>query len=399
MSFTLLLDLDDTLLENNIDHFLPHYLKAWGQVVAPYVDPQLFVHHLMAGTQAMSHNRNPDCTLQEAFEATFFPGLGLDEHFFRGLAERFYAEVFPTLQGLTRPIDESVPLVEEAQRRGYPLVVATNPLFPLTAIEQRLAWANLPVERYAFDLVASYESFHFVKPDPAFFAEALARLGWPDGSAIVVGDDVEREVVAGRQVGLPVFWITRPGVETPEETLGPTARGKLGDVLPWLDRTRPEALVPDFSSPTALLAVLRSTPAAIDTFRRPLQSAQWTARPQPGEWSLTEALCHLRDVEAEVNLQRVKKVLAEDNPFLPGEDTDPWAGERQYIRQNGEHALRTFMGARMELVALLQRLAPEEWQRPARHAIFGPTRLIELVSIIAAHDRLHVRQVRSLANA
>jgi len=145
LSFTLLLDLDDTLLENNIDHFLPHYLKAWGTVVAPYVDPQLFVRHLMAGTQAMSHNCNPDCTLQEAFEATFFPGLGLDETFFRGVAERSYAEVFPTLQGLTRPVAEAVPMVEEAQRRGYPIIIATNPLFPRPAIEQRLAWANLPV--------------------------------------------------------------------------------------------------------------------------------------------------------------------------------------------------------------------------------------------------------------
>jgi len=33
-----------------------------------------------------------------------------------------------------------------------------------------------------------------------------------------------------------------------------------------------------------------------------------------------------------------------------------------------------------------------EWDRPARHAIFGPTSLQELVGFMAEHDRLHVRQ-------
>jgi len=48
------------------------------------------------------------------------------------------------------------------------------------------------------------------------------------------------------------------------------------------------------------------------------------------------------------------------------------------------------------MVSLLQTLAAEDWQRPARHAIFGPTRLQELVSITAAHDRVHMGQVYEL---
>jgi hypothetical protein len=44
----------------------------------------------------------------------------------------------------------------------------------------------------------------------------------------------------------------------------------------------------------------------------------------------------------------------------------------------------------------LMTLADKDWQRPARHAIFGPTRLQELVSIIAAHDRVHMGQVYEL---
>lgn len=396
MSVTLLLDLDDTLIENDIDHFLPHYLQAWGREVAPFAAPEHFIRRLLAGTQAMTRNRNPDCTLQEAFESTFFPGLGVEEAVFRPLADHFYAQIYPELQNLTRPVAAAAPLVQALQARGDRIVIATNPLFPLTAIEQRLAWAGLPVTEHPFDLVASYETFHYAKPDPAFFAEALAKLGWPDGPVVIVGDSLEREVEAGRRAGLAVFWLPLDGSLAPQGA-APIAQGGLEDFLPWLERADPESLLPDFSQPQALLAVLRSTPAALDSLCRGLPAERWAAHPAPGEWSLTEVLCHLRDVEVEVNLRRVKKVLDESNPFVAGEDTDPWAQERQYIRQDGNHARLAFMSARMELVSLLEGLAPDDWQRTARHAIFGPTRLIELISIVVAHDRLHVRQAQALA--
>jgi hypothetical protein len=73
-------------------------------------------------------------------------------------------------------------------------------------------------------------------------------------------------------------------------------------------------------------------------------------------------------------------------------DTDRWAEERNYIQQDGRSALHRFMYDRIKLLSLLEGLTPAEWQRPARHAIFGPTTLQELVGFIVGHDRLHVRQ-------
>jgi FMN phosphatase YigB (HAD superfamily) len=396
VTYTLLVDLDDTLIKNDINEFLPHYLKAWGRVIAPYLDPEQFVRRLLAATKVMVANRSPDCTLQEAFDAAFFPRLGMDATQFRQLADEFYAQVYPELRLLTQPAPGAAEFIQAAQLRGYPVMVATNPLFPLTAIEQRLAWAGLPVEQVPFSLIASYETFHFAKPDPAFFAEALGLLGWPEQPAVIVGDDLTNEVAAGHQVGLPVFWIARNGAQPPAEADGPAGRGQVSDVLPWLDRLQPEALAPDYERPSALLAMLRSTPAVMDTFTR-RAGPDWSVRPSPDEWSLTEILCHLRDVDAEVNLRRVQKVLDENNPFIPGEMTDPWAEQRRYDQQDCYSALQGFKGARMELVRLLESLEPQDWQRTARHAIFGPTRLIELISIQAAHDRVHVRQAAQMS--
>jgi FMN phosphatase YigB (HAD superfamily) len=392
LNLTLLIDLDDTLLQNDIDRFLPHYLGAFSKEVAPITDPERFVKSLLAGTQAMVKNRRPDLTLQEAFEQVFFPATGLNREVFLPVAEHFYADVFPKLRSLTQPKPGAAELIQAAEQRGYRLAVTTNPLFPRTAILQRLEWAGLPADQHPFDLIASYETFHFCKPEPAFFAEALARLGWPDGAVLVIGDSQENEVNAACSMGLAVFWISQAGVNPTDGGFQPSASGDIKDVLDWIERTPLEALQPDFSSPAAMRSILRATPAALDSLCRTLPESVWNIRPAPDEWSLTEILCHLRDVETQVNLERIRKVLAEDNPLLTGQDTDRWADERRYILQDGRQALQEFTRARMENLDMLARLQPSDWQRPARHTILGPTQLAEIVNIAAAHDRLHIQQ-------
>jgi HAD superfamily hydrolase (TIGR01549 family) len=396
LSPILLLDLDDTLLQNNVDDFLPQYLGAFSKKAAAYLDPNRFIKSLLAGTQAMTDNRQPDCTLKESFEATFYPLTGVARESFEVLAEQFYAEVFPNLRGLTNPIPQSIQMVKDALERGYRLVVATNPLFPRTAILQRLAWANLPADQYSYEMITSYETFHFTKPDPTYYAEIMARMGWPSEPAVVVGDDLERDIYAGRRLGLPAYWIRQPGMAPANGGDAPTQEGKIEELIPWLDQVSPHILQAEYNSPIAWLAILRSTPAGLDSFCRFLKGFEWASRSQPDEWSLTEILCHLRDVDQEVNLPRLHKVLAETNPFLPGEDTDRWAEVRQYCFQDGPQALHQFIATRGELVSLLETLAVQDWQRPARHAIFGPTHLQELVSIITAHDRVHMGQVHEL---
>ena len=105
------------------------------------------------------------------------------------------------------------------------------------------------------------------------------------------------------------------------------------------------------------------------------QETGWQARPSlPAHWP------------------ELVQLLAEQNPFLVGEATDIWVKERKSAEQDGPQALADFTAARKELLGLLEGLA-DEWSRPARHAIFGPTMLQEQVGFMAAHDRAHVQQV------
>jgi FMN phosphatase YigB (HAD superfamily) len=388
----ILFDLDDTLLGNEMNNFIPAYLQALANRMSVVTDPAVLIKTLLSATRQMIENLDPDKTLEQKFDAAFYPNLNLARPEAQGIIDSFYTDDFPKLRGLTQFRPEAVRVVEEIINRGDQAAIATNPLFPRTAIDQRLGWAGLPPEQVPFAMVPSYETFHFAKPNPAYFAEYLAQLGWPKSPIIMVGNDIESDIRAARQLDIPVFWITDDGASTWDESEPLPPNGNLTDFLPWLDRSSHEIFQTTFSTSNALLAVLRSTPAALDTLCHQ-KNADLERHPFQGEWSISEVLCHLRDVENEVNLPRLKKIILEENPFLIGQDTDPWAEIRQYCNQDGLQALSDFIKVRLEILRILDNLPADGWDLRARHAIFGPTHLREIVNIIAGHDILHIQQV------
>jgi HAD superfamily hydrolase (TIGR01549 family) len=393
VNLTLLFDLDDTLLGNNMNMFLPAYLQALSTCMASYADPKVLVKTLKGASAQMVANLRPDRTLEQVFDAGFYPPLGIDKEQVRGILDTFYALEFPKLRRLTQYRPEAVNLVKTAISRGYQVAIATNSLFPSAAITQRLSWAGISPDKFPLALVPSFHTFHFAKPNPAYFTELMAKLAWPEGPVVMVGDNFSNDITSARQAGLAAYWVTSERTSIPENQPIPNGFGILTDLLSWLDSTAPDSLLPDFTSPSAIIATLRSTPALLHSLCAGLSPEAWVRRPAENEWSVLEILCHLADMDTEVNLPRLRKVLEETNPFVAGMDADAWADERGYIQREGMQSLQNFINARLQLIAFLEQLSPEDWKRSARHAVFGPTRLHEMAIFAAGHDRLHVRQV------
>jgi FMN phosphatase YigB (HAD superfamily) len=393
VTLTLLVDLDNTLLGNDMSTFIPAYLKALGAHLTDHMTPEKMVATMLAATQHMIDNNSFQKTLKESFDPWFYPPLGFTESEMRGHILKFYNEKFPGLKEITQFRPEAVDFIHTALARDYKIGIATNPLFPRTAIVQRLAWAGLPQGDHPFTLIPSYETFHFAKPNPAYFAEFLGRVGWPEGPVLMVGNDPDHDVRGAQEMGIPVFWISDSGDQLLPGQTEPDGSGRLTDVLPWIDSQPAASLEPDFDSPSGMIATLRGSPAALSTqlSEAPINILTW--RPERDAWSLTEIICHLRDVEREINLPRLHKALQEDNPFIAGVDSDPWADTRAYIQQDGEAAFADLLTAREETLGILNNLDEDDWSRPIRHAIFGPTKLQELIRISAGHERAHGRQV------
>ena len=146
--------------------------------------------------------------------------------------------------------------------------------------------------------------------------------------------------------------------------------------------------------PAELAQRIAQTVPALQELTAGLEAALWRLRPANGEWSVTEIICHLRDVDREVHLSRLRSLIAQKEPFIAGVVSDRWAIERNYQAQDGRAALAELAAARIELLALLPIQEDAIWQRRGRHTFFGPTSFLELVCLVLEHDELHIEQSR-----
>ena len=386
MTLTLLLDLDDTLLNTNLDVFIPAYFQALSKDLVPHVKPEKIVRALVAGMNLMNASDDFSHTLQDVFDTAFLPEMGLTREEIMPAVDHFYDHIFPTLQPLTTQKPEAKPFVDWAIAKGYRLVVATDPLLPRKATHHRIRWAGFDPAQFA--LISSFEHFSFSKTHTAYYAEVLGRLGWQEGPVLMVGNDLDRDILPAKQLGLATYFVTsesRPPMET-------TAHGTLSDLQKWLDTTDHSALTPSFKSIESTLAILSATPAVINNLAHDFTPETWKQKSAPDDWSLTELVCHLRDTEREVHHAQVNLFRETGEPFIPRPDTAVWASQRDYMHEDGADALREFNDARRETLDILHHVTADDWNRRARHAIFGPTTFLEVTRFIADHDRMHVRQ-------
>ena len=144
--------------------------------------------------------------------------------------------------------------------------------------------------------------------------------------------------------------------------------------------------------PDELSRLLAETLPSLRELTAELGPDEWLYRPDPNEWSITEIICHLRDVDREIHLPRLHSLMIEKEAFMPGVISDVWAIERDYQAQDGQAALATLAASRAELIDLLPPAGSTIWQRHGRHTFFGPTSFLELVCLALEHDILHLTQ-------
>jgi len=102
-------------------------------------------------------------------------------------------------------------------------------------------------------------------------------------------------------------------------------------------------------------------------------------------------LCHLRDIEREGYHVRFRRALAEHAPLLADLDSEALAVRNAYAACDDARAvLDDFAAARADTVALLSRLSPEQWRRPAVFGEHGRLTVRGLAHLLCSHDQQHL---------
>lgn len=220
-----LFDLDGTLLNIDMDYFLKQY---FGRMVLMareqgYQNAEKLVEQVYRSTEQMILNKDPDRTNQEVFEEDFYRSWPYSPNEFNPFFDYFYEQGFPQLRCYCSPFPGVSQMVQGLRKKGCKIVISTNPVFPLRAIEHRLDWAELG--HFDFDLVTSFENMHFCKPQIEYYQEIADILGVDAGECLMVGNDVGEDMVAG-MIGMKTFLVENMLIDRGER-LHADWRGKL----------------------------------------------------------------------------------------------------------------------------------------------------------------------------
>jgi len=380
----ILLDLDNTLIRNLDRQFASRYLallEAHLRDAIGYMEGKASLRRAMS---RLKDSRDMVRSNAEIIIAQLVEDTDCDHAVIEAVLTSFYEQHYLQLASLIQPVEGAAQLLARLLDTDYAVVLATNPLYPPSALSQRLAWGGLDVDLSRFAFVSHSENMHSIKPDPAYYAEIVARVGIEPDQAIMVGDSEINDIAAAKSVGLSTFLVS-DSVHSAQAHYQGTLAEFEQIVL------RQEAIRFDALQPGMIAAQYRGNIGALWGLLRDVQPHFWNQRPDPREWSILQILCHISERERTHHLPTLKRILAEDNPFVVS--PAPPGPSLPICAADGYLIAREFTAARRETLAFIQTLTAESWQRPARHSIFGLTNLLEMAYFFAQHDRLHLNQL------
>jgi FMN phosphatase YigB (HAD superfamily) len=199
-----LFDLDGTLLQVEMESFIPAYIAQVGRHFAPQVAAEPFQRVFRSAIRALLTAETGDCSNQDRFLDILEHDLQLPAERVAAGLEAFYQDGLADLAGLIRPLPLARNILARCFKRDLKVVIATNPVFPRPVVDARLRWGG--IADFPFELVTTLENCRFCKPQPGFFEDLLRTLGLTPEACLMVGNDTGHDL-ASRQIGIPTFLV------------------------------------------------------------------------------------------------------------------------------------------------------------------------------------------------
>jgi len=231
---TVFFDLDGTLLPMDEGAFMKTYFGYLTQWMQPYgFDPKTLIAEIWNGTGCMVLNdgsRTNERAFWDYFKSVYGEGVSEHEHHF----EEFYHVDFVRAKDACICDPAAARAVRALKEKGLGLVLATNPLFPSIATQQRIDWAGL--SREDFLLVTTYENFNYAKPNPRYYTELCERLSLDPAACLMVGNNVDEDMEAALAAGMQVFLMPRCLINKSGRDLSRYSQGDFDDLLRFVEQ-------------------------------------------------------------------------------------------------------------------------------------------------------------------
>lgn len=226
-----LFDLDGTLLPMDNDLFTKGYFKYLVKTMAPHgYEPESLIDAVWKGTASMVKNDGSRPN-EEAFWETFGAIYGEKAKEDYSYFDEFYRTEFAKAKEYSGFNPLAAEVVYALKAEGVRVALATNPIFPAIATEQRIEWAGLkPAD---FEFYTTYETIGYSKPNPEYYRELLRRLELSAEDCLMVGNDVGEDMIA-KTVGMDVFLLTDNIINRKGEEIDQFPHGSFEDLKEFL---------------------------------------------------------------------------------------------------------------------------------------------------------------------
>jgi len=231
-----LFDLDNTLIIFDESMFYTGYLNRIGKVFADLVSPEQFPDQLMTATMALLENDGAKSNVEFFMDTLTSLCPGPREKLWQRFLH-FYDTEYDQLEKITSLPAGLNDVFSFFTQTDYKLVLATNPIFPLSVQQKRLAWAGL--EHIRFDLVTHIENMSYCKPNVGYYHEICKLIGEPPQACLMVGNDTINDMVAANS-GMKTYYTTD------DKDLG---QGALHVSASLREHSTPDVPEPDFTGP------------------------------------------------------------------------------------------------------------------------------------------------------
>src|SRR5262245_57107855 len=111
--------------------------------------------------------------------------------------------------------------------------------------------------------------------------------------------------------------------------------------------------------PAPLIQTYVAGPQQLRQAVQGMPSAQLDARPIAGKWSTRQVICHIADFEP-VYVDRMKRVIAQEEPTLFGGDPDLFAARLAYDIRDVDEELKLIEACRTHMARILRSVRPED---------------------------------------
>jgi hypothetical protein len=143
----------------------------------------------------------------------------------------------------------------------------------------------------------------------------------------------------------------------------------------------------------ALWRSLETMPAYVAERFALLSAGEVTVPGPGGAFSPVEHCWHLADLEREGFGARIRRLLAETDPYLPDFDGARVARERDYKRRSLAEGVAHFREQRAANLALLRSLDAAQWSRAGTQEGVGRVALCDIPTMMAEHDDSHRTEI------